>query len=467
MRRASIAGPLVLIGVGLLFLMRNILPTVQVFDLIGQYWPFLLIGWGLLRLVEIVFWAATDKPLPRSGVSGGEWVLVVFLFLVGSGMYAARHYQGWLPDGRALRGMVVDLGESRDFPIEPIEKACGKTPKLVLENFRGNARINGGDDAKVRVSGRKTIRSFEQNEADHANTQTPVELVQTGEQILVRSNQDRVNDRMRVSNDLDISVPKGTSVECHGIYGDFDITNIDGGVEIVSDNAGVRLQGIGGNVKVELRKSDIIRAVGVKGNVDLRGRGDDVELQDIAGQVNVEGTYTGALQFRNLAKPLRYQGAQVEFSAEKVPGQVRVSSGDLTGNNVTGPIRLTGRSRDVQLSDFTQSLDLTLDRGDVELRPAMLNFPKVDVRLRSGDLDLALPEKAKFNLKAQTDRGEFHNEFGPPLDAKESGQGGAVSGSTGAGPQLQLSTDRGTVTVRKAGSGDGEKVVKELKSVEE
>src|SRR5258708_13606398 len=120
MRRGSIVGPLILIGLGAVFLMRNVWPGVPIFDMVGQCWPFLLIGWGALRLLEILTWAATSKPLPRNGVSGGEWVLVVFLCIIGSGIYAARHYNGWLPDGRALRGMVVDLGESRDYTIEPI-----------------------------------------------------------------------------------------------------------------------------------------------------------------------------------------------------------------------------------------------------------------------------------------------------------------------------------------------------------
>jgi DUF4097 and DUF4098 domain-containing protein YvlB len=126
--------------------------------------------------------------------------------------------------------------------------------------------------------------------------------------------------------------------------------------------------------------------------------------------------------------------------------------GEFTGSNLIGPIRLNARSRDVQMSDFTQSLDLTLERGDVELR-AGKTVPKIEVHTRSGDIDLALPAGAKVDLKASTDRGEAHNDFGAPLTVDESNRGATIVGNSG-GPQLRLETGRGAVTVRKAGAED-------------
>jgi hypothetical protein len=126
--------------------------------------------------------------------------------------------------------------------------------------------------------------------------------------------------------------------------------------------------------------------------------------------------------------------------------------GEFTGANLIGPIRLNARSRDVQLSDFTQSLDLTLDRGDVELRPGK-TAPKIEVHTRSGDIDLAIATGTKFDLKASTARGEAHNDFGAPLTVDESNRGATIAGNSG-GPQLRLETGRGAVTVRKAGTED-------------
>jgi len=455
--RRSIVGPLILIGVGVLFLLHNVYPEVPLGEMFGRYWPFLLILWGGLRLIEVLALASMSKPLPRSAVSGGEWVLVVFIFIIGSGIYAAHNYTGWFPDGRALRGLVVDFGEPFDYTVPAATQSCGKTPHLIIESFRGNARIVGGDSESIEVNGRKTIRAMQQRDADQADKQTPMELVASnGNQVIIRLNQDHVGDRLRVSHDLDITVPKGASVECHGRYGDFDVRGISGNVDIDSDNAGVRLQDIGGGVKVNVQKSDIVRAVDVRGTVDLRGHGQDVELENIQGQVSLEGAFTGQMQFRNLAQPLRLEGTQTELKVARTPGEIRLSPGDLVANNLVGPIQINARSRDIQISDFSQALDLTVDRGDIELRPSAGNMPKLEVRTRSGDIDLGLPPGARFDLKAQTDHGEVHNEFGAPLATSEVGDGASISGSAGNGPSLRLQTDRGSVTVRKSNASDGD-----------
>ena len=450
MRRSSVIAPLLLILVGIAFLTRNLWPDIPVADLLSRYWPFLLIAWGGLRLIEIVFWASTGKPLPRSGISGGEWLLVIFLCVIGSAMYTSRHWS-WMPNGRSLRGMMVNMGESYDFTLAPAEKDVNASPRIVIENFRGNARISGVDGDRVKVTGRKTVRSFQQDDANKANGQTPLELVRQGNQLIVRTNQDRVNDNLRISEDLEITVPRGSSVEAHGRLGDFDIREIGGSVDVISDNAGVRIDNVGGNVRVEVRRSDMVRATAVKGSVDLKGRGQDLDLQNIDGQVSINGDFLGQVQFKNVAQPLRLEGSHLELHFEKLPGQLHMAMGDFNANNIVGPVRLSARARDVQISDFTQALELTLDRGDIELRPGNKNpAPRMDVRTKSGDIDLALPVLAKFDLNLSTSHGEAHNEFGAPLSVQDEHRGATIVGSVPGGSTLKLRTDRGTVTARKA-----------------
>jgi len=448
MRRGSVIGPLILIGIGVLFLLRNLWPEIPLVDIISRYWPFLLIAWGVIRLMEILVWAILSKPIPRNGISGNEWMLVFLISIVGASMYTAHHFSSWFPT-RDLRRVIVNMGESYDYTLAPVEKPCAKNCRVLIESFRGNAKINGTTDNVVKASGQETIRSFQQADADSSNKQTPLELIQQGDQIIIRTNQDRASERSQPSADLEISVPAGSSIEAHGRYGDFDIQNVNGNVDINSDNAGVRLDNIGGNVHIDLRNSDVVRAADVKGSVDLKGRGQDLELQNITGPVTVGATFVGQVQFHNLMQPLRYETTQTSFDLEKLPGQVRMSLGELTADNIVGPVRLNARSRDVQLSNFTQSLELTVERGDIELRPGK-NLPRMEVHARSGDIELALPAGAKFDLRASTERGDAENDYGDPLRVEESGHGQIISGNTGGGPQLRLDTGRGSISVRKA-----------------
>ena len=102
-----------------------------------------------------------------------------------------------------------------------------------------------------------------------------------GNTVTIRCNQDKAGSRTPVTTNLDISLPKGSTVNAAGTLGDIDISSLAGDVEVNSDNAGVRLQDIDGNVKVDTRKSDLVRCTGIKGTVDLRGHGTDVELAKI------------------------------------------------------------------------------------------------------------------------------------------------------------------------------------------
>ena len=67
---------------------------------------------------------------------------------------------------------------------------------------------------------------------------------------------------------------------------------------------------MGGNVRMDVSRSDLIRAMDVKGRIDLQGRGSDVELENIAGQVTISGSFSGSLNFKNLAKPLQFEGTR-------------------------------------------------------------------------------------------------------------------------------------------------------------
>ena len=452
MRRTSVVAPLLLIGIGALFLARNLYPDIPLMDYLAKYWPFLLIVWGVLRLAEVLFWAATDRAVPARGVSPGEWVLVVFLCMFGASLHAVRGFNGWWPRNVTIGGLDV-FGESFEYPISG-EKATSKTPRVVIESFRGNARITGADTDMVKVTGHRSIRSLDQNGADNANRSALFEVAGDSNQISIRNNQEHLSSgNVRVTAEMDITVPKGATIEAHGRVGDFDITDVNGNIEITSDNAGVRLQNLGGDARIDLRRSDVVRAANVKGSIDLKGNGSDIDLQGVQGPVTINGSYSGVIQFRNLDKPLRYKGPQTELSFEKLPGQVRFALGDFTASNLVGPIVLTSRSKDVQIGDFTNSLEIAIQRGDIELRPGRLPLSRVDVTTRSGDIELAIPQNGKFDMNAATSRGEVSNDFGSPLRTENEGHGAAIRGGTG-GPTIRLHTERGRVAVRKASADD-------------
>ncbi|HKW96783.1 MAG TPA: DUF4097 family beta strand repeat-containing protein [Bryobacteraceae bacterium] len=447
MRPRSITGPLILILIGVLFLARNLWQEIPLFQLFARYWPFILILWGVARLIEVLVDAAGEKPIRQRGLSAGEVMLIVLLCIIGSGMYAADrhgvHFPRWGNTGLEMFGEQFDYHATTQKPA--------KGPVYVrFENLRGNIRVNGSDDPEVKVEEHKMIRAFNQTDSDQADHETPLEIVQDGDKIVVRTNQEKASHARRISCDLEVTVPRGATIEGRGSYGDYDINDIGGGVDIESGNAGVRLSNVGGNAKVALQRSDVVRAVGVKGNVSIEGKGTDIELENIAGQVTVNGSYSGTLQFKNLAKPLHLETPNTDLNVAQVAGTITMDLGDLTASNLVGPIRLVTRSKDIHMEDFTQSLELETERGDIDLKPGKTPLAKIDAKSRSGNIDLELPESAKFELRASTSRGEARNEYGDPLQTATEGPGASLKGKTGTGPVITLTTDRGSVTVKKS-----------------
>ena len=231
MRRTSFVAPLLLIALGALLLARTLYPELQLMDYIARYWPVILIGWGVLRIVEILAWSASSKPLPARGLSGGEWVLIVFLCLFGVSLHTVQGFSNWWPDHVQFDGLDLFDGERYEYPLSG-EKASSRSAACAdrrfsrrCENQRRRFRL-GAD--MVKVTGHKTIRGLGQKEADKSNDTSPLEITGDANNVVIRLQSGADAEFGRVSATLEINVPKGSSVEVHGRNGDLEINDITG-----------------------------------------------------------------------------------------------------------------------------------------------------------------------------------------------------------------------------------------------
>jgi DUF4097 and DUF4098 domain-containing protein YvlB len=439
------------VAIGVLFLLNNLRPDFSPFTLISRYWPFLLIGTGIVGLIEVLFHVSRGNTAPPSPLGGG-WIFWIVIWCIVAGVISDHNFGTWNFNG----GGVNFLGSSYDYDVQPAgapqvvsQVASQGVTRVVLDNIHGNLTIRGEDSGDVKVTGRKSIRAFNRDNADRANRNSRLDIEHQGSLLLIRAIEPERSGTIQITNDLDISIPKGLSVEARGRSGDITVDDIDGGVDISAGRGDVHLTHIGQNVKIEGSRSGIVRASDLKGNLDLEGRGSDIQLDNIAGEVTINGDYSGTLEFHALAKPLRFESSRTEFHVEAVPGTITMDLGDLKLNNVAGPVRFSTGTRDIQATDVTGALDLTVNRGDISVTASKTPLPRIDLHSHNGDIALTLPDKSAFQLKGTTSQGEVENDFGAPLQTQSSGRSATIQGQTGNGPEIILATDRGTVSVKK------------------
>ena len=448
--RRSIAGPVIVIAIGVIFFANNFIPDLFSWRALFQYWPFLLIGLGVIRLLEVLIDAGRARPLPPSRFNAGGIVFVVILVaLVYNISKNARnhihgpHFSGMPP--------VALFGGSFDFDVKGSQPVTAGDARLVIEGLHGSVSVTGEDTSEVSFTGHKTIHSFTQHTADQANRMTQIEVVHDGNDIVIRSKGTPERHDMSLSYDIEVKVPKRLNVLAQGSPGDVSVESIDGNVDISGGNGNVHLTTIGGDVRVETtRRKDLVRAVGIKGALEVRGTGTDLQVEDVVGQVTIQGNYFGTLDFRNLAKPLHFESEQTDLRVEKLPGSISMDLGEFRADNITGALRLRCQSRDVHVSNFTSELEINVDRGDIELDPQHSPLAKMDVHLRAGDVDLTVPDKAPFSLHGSTSQGDVDNEFGDGIISSSEGRAASLQSKSTSGPAINLTTDRGNITLKKS-----------------
>ncbi|MBI3698735.1 MAG: DUF4097 family beta strand repeat protein [Acidobacteria bacterium] len=451
-RRGSLVGPLIILLLGVIFLIGNLRPDLSLWRLFARYWPFLLIFWGVGRLVEYAVARAGGRAMSR-GLGGGEIFLIILICIAGTS-FSAVERTDWRIGRLGHRGLEV-FGENFDFTTQ-YDRRVPPNATVLIQNLQGNVRVVGADSTdKMAITSRKSVKAFDRSAAEQADKETPLEITEQGGQILVRTNQDRMSGNRRVSADLEISVPKSAALRLEGRYGDWDVKDVAGPVEVTSANAGVRLSNITKNVRVDLRRSDIVRATQVKGSVEITGRGRDIELETIAGTVNINGDFSGNIKLQDLAKGARYTSTVTELSIEKLPGRVEMDLGSLHATNIVGPFRLNARSKDVRIEGFSKEMEITSRRGDIDLRDAKLPLANIHAESQNGSIELELPANAVFSLDAKSANGRVDNQFSEAIKvedwSKSPKRRGAVATKTGPGAQIRLSTDRGDITLKKAG----------------
>jgi len=445
----SIAGPVVLILMGILFL----LGTMGIMDihhlgwLFARYWPALLILWGVLKLVEYEQAKRLGQPARGIGVGG----VFLMLFLIGAGLIAT---QAARVDWKNLRDHIqigddegldeIFGGSTFDYSDE-LSQEIPAGSSVHINDDRGTITVNVADGKTMKVSVRKKVRAEKEQDADNYNAKTKPTIVVADKVVTLNANTQGAGDK-GVTTDIDVYVPRNSELAIVSRRGDVTINGMNGNVDVNHQRGDVNIGDHTGNISLTLEKGSA-HLEHVKGDVTIQGRANEVAVEDVDGTVHLSGEFYESTRLVRISKTVSFRSSRTDMEFSRLDGRLDLDSGDLRADSLTGPMRLTTRSKDISLEGLSGDLRLQDENGTVEVG---LHKPgNIQIDNRKGDVRVSIPPNTPIKVEARTHEGEIESDFDDiKVDNKDNQS--SASGSIGTnGPRLVMNCDKGTIEIRK------------------
>jgi len=443
-RSSGLFSGLVLISVGTILLL-HFYGHLELGHFFGHWWPLLIIFWGAVKLYERTLGPRVGGT-PGGGITGGEVALVVGLLAI-LGIVVAVEY------GKQKIGESIDIwgggGESFSFDAEVAPKTIPANARVFVHNGRGDISVRPSDDAVIRVSAKKGVKTWSEEEADRIARPVTVEIVKNGDTFEVRPGGYDWSDS-RIDVDLTVSVPRKSPLTVKTEKGDVQIADMTAGVEVADKNGDVEIHNIAGDVLIEAHKGDI-KVDDTKGDVKVSGKGGAIDVTNAAGSLTVDGDFYGPVRADKVAKGVRMIIPKTDLTLSALTGHLEASSGNL--EVVDAPGNFTLRTRDNEISIENPGGKVNIENRNAAISVRFSSAPKDEVSITnsSGEISLSVPGSSSFALEANCRNCDISSEFpglgpvkAPSGDASMSG----INGS-GKGPKITLKTSYGNIALRR------------------
>jgi DUF4097 and DUF4098 domain-containing protein YvlB len=444
-QRRSVAGPVVLIllGVVLLLTTMRVLHPEPLLRWFGTYWPALIILWGVIKLVE--YQQAQREGTRPAGIGGGGVVLLIFLIIFGlSATQASRFNWDEIRDHINLGDDDLALFGHNYSYDDQLQQDFPPGGSLRITNDRGAVNLTVSDDNRIHVAAHKRINADSQQEADKFNPATKPQINASSNVITLNANTQGAGERS-VTTDMDVSVPRRVPVVISTRHGDVSVLGRDGDVEIASQHGDVAASDVNGKVSLNLSGGSA-RVSNISGDVSVQGRADDISLADVKGAAHLNGEFD-SIKLGKVTGVVGFKSARTDMEFSRLNGDLDMDSGDLRANDLIGPFRLLTRSKDVRLNGVDGDVRLENENGAVEIHMSKLG--NMQLSNRNSDVQIYIPDKAGFQLDAHSRGGEIESDFSA-LKIDNGNDQASASGTVGTGgPHLVITNEHGGIELRK------------------
>ncbi|HEY8715107.1 MAG TPA: DUF4097 family beta strand repeat-containing protein [Candidatus Acidoferrum sp.] len=445
-RSSGIFSGLVLITLGVLLLLRNY-RGFEFHDIFVHWWPLVIIFWGVIKLWERTS-ARGDEP-GAARITAGEIFLVLGLLAMVGAIVTIDTVKEKFP------GTHIDFGDfgrnSYDYDLDVAPKTVPANARISIRATRGDITVRASDTAEIRVSGKKNVRSWNEEDAQKISGRVSVEVVQNGDGYEIRPSGSNTGDS-RLGFDMDIVVPKKSPVTIRNEKGDIVVSDMLSAVVVNNQNGDVDVRNTGGDVNIDMRHGDV-KVSDTKGDIKLSGKGGEVDVASATGNLTVDGEFYGPIRADKIAKGVRYISQRSDLTLTQLGGHLELGSGNLEIADAPGNLQLRTNRYDVNVENVGGKAKIDNRDGQIELRFSAP--PKDDIELTDANaaISLSLPGSSSFEISADCHSCDIDSDFsGPGLTKTSSGSGdNHLQGKYGNGraTKITLKTSYGNIALRR------------------
>jgi hypothetical protein len=438
-RTSGIFSGLLLILFGLLLLLHNY-GYLAIGAVFRHWWPLVFIFWGVAKLYE-------RTVAQRQGRTSG-WITPGEVFLV-LGLMAVV---GLVITYDIVREKIdIDVGDPYSFGLDGPSETIEPNARVLVRTGRGDITVRSSDDAALRISGQKEIRTFSESDAAKRASGIGIGVQKSGDAYEIRPNGYDLSDS-RVAVNLEVVAPKKALVTARTERGAITVSDMTGDVTVASQSGNLEVNDTTGNVDITSRKGDV-KVTDTRGDVKVAGRGGDVDVVNATGSLVVDGEFFGSIRADKIAKGVRFLSQRTDFTLTQLGGHFEKSSGNLEVADAPGNLTSRTRNASISLENVTGKIVLDNTNGSVEIR--FSTPPKEDITIinERSSVTVSMPASSSFEIQADCRSCDINSEFaGGSLNATRTEKGDShLEGKYGAsrGPKITIKSSYDTIEIRK------------------
>jgi DUF4097 and DUF4098 domain-containing protein YvlB len=449
LRRGSIVGPLIILGIGVMFLLAEMgrISWGQSLEWYGRWWPAVLIGAGVVLLLE---WFIDQQRATGPGnfrvLGGGVVFLLILLVLAGLASRPVEYGLAWQDHtfGNRFHNLDYLFGDRHDADSSMTSPLANVTA-LVISNPHGDVTVTGSSsDGQVHVNLHTQTYAWKQSDIDRKTKDLQPTFSNEGGILKLD-----INPVDGGEADLIVSVPHSAPITVQADHGDVNVSEMAAPVTISANHGDVDVSGIDSSVTLHMNDDDgSVTLHSIHGNASVQGHSGDIVISDVTGELTLQGDFFGSTNLEHINGPIHFTTTRTQFSATRLDDEFNVDNDSLNASELLGPVVLKTENKNITLDRIQGSADVSNRNGSVELTHAP-PLQAISIQNQHGSVDLGLPGGVGFTLNAQTRNGDMENDF--DLSPVDDNDVHTLRGRIGGGgPTVTIATTDGDVTVRRS-----------------